>query len=181
MKGVDRFPSELRHLNLTLYDHKKCQKIFKRLTENQICAFTSEGQGACKVPASNSDFYFFILSDYIVLMNFPMKDHLTSVLILQGDSGSALVYNEEVYGLTSYLKLPCAKGLPDVYTNVYRLLDWIKEKSNNEIPTEINSATESDEINTTELSINTTEIFEDATETTSISTDSTSISTQMFQ
>lgn len=100
--------------------------------------------------------------------------------LVQGDSGSALVYDGEVYGLTSYLKLPCAKGVPDVYTNVYKLLDWVREKSNNEIPMGISSGTESDEVTTTELDMSTTEMVEKETETTSIPTDSTEI-TQMFE
>ncbi|XP_011505643.1 PREDICTED: chymotrypsin-2-like [Ceratosolen solmsi marchali] len=41
-----------------------------------------------------------------------------------GDSGSPLVVNQEVVGITSLLR-PCATGVPDVFTNVYKYLNFI--------------------------------------------------------
>ncbi|XP_022129222.2 chymotrypsin-2-like [Pieris rapae] len=42
----------------------------------------------------------------------------------QGDSGSPLVYNGTVDGIASF-NVPCAKGVPDGFTRVYKYLDWI--------------------------------------------------------
>ncbi|XP_047526194.1 chymotrypsin-2-like [Pieris napi] len=45
----------------------------------------------------------------------------------QGDSGGALIENGEAVGVASY-NLPCAYGVPDVFTRVYEYLDWIKAR-----------------------------------------------------
>ncbi|XP_043276807.1 chymotrypsin-2-like isoform X2 [Venturia canescens] len=42
----------------------------------------------------------------------------------QGDSGGPFVVNNQLVGIVSF-NVPCAKGLPDVYTSVYHFLDWI--------------------------------------------------------
>ncbi|XP_011504811.1 PREDICTED: chymotrypsin-1-like [Ceratosolen solmsi marchali] len=41
-----------------------------------------------------------------------------------GDSGGPLIINREVVGISSF-NLPCARGLPDIYTDVYNYLDFI--------------------------------------------------------
>ncbi|XP_076627562.1 chymotrypsin-1-like [Colletes latitarsis] len=43
-----------------------------------------------------------------------------------GDSGSPLVYNNQVVGVVSR-GVPCARGEPDVFTDVYDTLDFIRE------------------------------------------------------
>ncbi|KAL2718151.1 chymotrypsin-2-like [Vespula squamosa] len=43
-----------------------------------------------------------------------------------GDSGSPLAYNNHVIGVVSG-GIPCAQGMPDIFTNVYSFLDFIKE------------------------------------------------------
>ena len=43
----------------------------------------------------------------------------------QGDSGGPLTANNEVVGIASWV-VPCGKGYPDVYTNVYAYRSWIK-------------------------------------------------------
>jgi hypothetical protein len=40
------------------------------------------------------------------------------IFLLQGDNGSALVYGNVVYGVAA-ISLPCAAGVPDLFTNVY--------------------------------------------------------------
>lgn len=49
MTGKNRYPSELYYLNSTLYDHDRCKRLFKKVTDNQICAFKTQGQGVCRV------------------------------------------------------------------------------------------------------------------------------------
>ncbi|XP_011693610.1 PREDICTED: chymotrypsin-1-like [Wasmannia auropunctata] len=44
----------------------------------------------------------------------------------QGDSGGPLVVDNELVGIVSWV-LPCALGISDVYTNVYKYLDFVKE------------------------------------------------------
>ncbi|KAK2588764.1 hypothetical protein KPH14_001644 [Odynerus spinipes] len=44
----------------------------------------------------------------------------------KGDSGSPLTYNGQLVGIFSWTK-PCAVGSPDVYTRVYRFMDFIKD------------------------------------------------------
>ncbi|XP_032671102.1 transmembrane protease serine 9-like [Odontomachus brunneus] len=44
----------------------------------------------------------------------------------QGDSGGPLMVNGELCGIVSWV-LPCARGVSDVFTHVYRYLDFIKE------------------------------------------------------
>ncbi|XP_012536761.1 chymotrypsin-1 [Monomorium pharaonis] len=44
----------------------------------------------------------------------------------QGDSGGPLVVDNELVGVVSWV-LPCALGISDVYTNVYKYLDFIKQ------------------------------------------------------
>ncbi|XP_011160398.1 chymotrypsin-1-like [Solenopsis invicta] len=44
----------------------------------------------------------------------------------QGDSGGPLVVDNELVGVVSWV-FPCALGISDVYTNVYKYLDFIKE------------------------------------------------------
>ncbi|XP_015117639.1 chymotrypsin-2 isoform X1 [Diachasma alloeum] len=46
-----------------------------------------------------------------------------------GDSGSPLVYNNEVVGIVSFA-ISCGIGYPDTYTRVHKYLDFIKENSN---------------------------------------------------
>lgn len=41
-----------------------------------------------------------------------------------GDSGGPLVFNGYQIGIVSW-GIPCAKGKPDVFTNVYAFKDWI--------------------------------------------------------
>ncbi|XP_011504866.1 PREDICTED: chymotrypsin-2-like [Ceratosolen solmsi marchali] len=41
-----------------------------------------------------------------------------------GDSGSGLIYKEEIVGVASFV-IPCATGVPDIYTRVYSYLDFI--------------------------------------------------------
>ncbi|XP_043256115.1 chymotrypsin-1-like [Colletes gigas] len=47
--------------------------------------------------------------------------------VCSGDSGSPLVYNGHVVGVTSR-GIPCAKGFPDIFTSVYDNLDFIRTK-----------------------------------------------------
>ncbi|XP_032671244.1 chymotrypsin-1-like [Odontomachus brunneus] len=44
----------------------------------------------------------------------------------KGDSGGPLICNGQLVGVTSWV-VPCALGVPDVYTAVYPYLSWIKE------------------------------------------------------
>lgn len=45
-----------------------------------------------------------------------------------GDSGGPLVgHNNTLIGIVSW-SIGCADGFPNVYTNVYRQLDWINEQ-----------------------------------------------------
>lgn len=44
----------------------------------------------------------------------------------KGDSGSPLTYNDHLVGIFSWTR-PCAIGSPDVYTRVYRFMDFIKD------------------------------------------------------
>ncbi|XP_067207574.1 chymotrypsin-2-like [Linepithema humile] len=44
----------------------------------------------------------------------------------QGDSGGPLVIDNEVCGVVSWV-LPCALGISDVYTNVYKYRDFVTE------------------------------------------------------
>ncbi|XP_043283967.1 chymotrypsin-2-like [Venturia canescens] len=48
--------------------------------------------------------------------------------VCMGDSGGPLALGNVLIGVVSY-GLPCARGYPDVYTNVYSHVDWIKEKA----------------------------------------------------
>ncbi|XP_078052169.1 chymotrypsin-2-like [Augochlora pura] len=43
-----------------------------------------------------------------------------------GDSGDPLVYNNEIAGVASR-GVPCARGVPDIFTSIYDSLDFIKE------------------------------------------------------
>ncbi|XP_015180800.1 PREDICTED: chymotrypsin-2-like isoform X2 [Polistes dominula] len=43
----------------------------------------------------------------------------------KGDSGSPLIYNNQIIGIFSWTK-PCAVGSPDVYTRVYQFIDFIR-------------------------------------------------------
>ncbi|XP_014474150.1 PREDICTED: coagulation factor IX-like [Dinoponera quadriceps] len=45
--------------------------------------------------------------------------------VCQGDSGGPLIINGELCGVTSWVA-PCALGIPDVFTNVFYYLDFIK-------------------------------------------------------
>ena len=55
-----------------------------------------------------------------------LDEHIT-IYWFKGDSGSPLVVNNTLIGIVSRVYKPCASGKPDVYTNVYFYLDWIKE------------------------------------------------------
>ncbi|XP_055923637.1 chymotrypsin-2-like [Eupeodes corollae] len=46
--------------------------------------------------------------------------------ICKGDSGGPLVVDNTVVGISSW-NVPCATGVPDVFTNVYNYLDFINE------------------------------------------------------
>ncbi|XP_026462245.1 chymotrypsin-1-like [Ctenocephalides felis] len=47
-----------------------------------------------------------------------------------GDSGGPLVVNGELHGVVSW-GIPCAVGLPDVFTRVSHYADWIRETMEN--------------------------------------------------
>ncbi|XP_022123055.2 chymotrypsin-1 [Pieris rapae] len=46
----------------------------------------------------------------------------------QGDSGGSLVCNGTSTGIVSF-NWPCARNLPDVYTNTYKYISWIKDNT----------------------------------------------------
>ncbi|XP_014236008.1 chymotrypsin-2-like [Trichogramma pretiosum] len=46
-----------------------------------------------------------------------------------GDSGGGLFKDDEIIGVTSWV-VPCALGLPDVFGDVFRFVDWIKRVMN---------------------------------------------------
>ncbi|XP_014474148.1 PREDICTED: trypsin-2-like [Dinoponera quadriceps] len=46
--------------------------------------------------------------------------------VCSGDSGGPLVINGELCGVTSWV-IPCARNIPDVFTNIYYYLDFITE------------------------------------------------------
>lgn len=43
----------LQELNLTLFEHEKCETDFPRLTENQLCSMAANGTGLCNVMENN--------------------------------------------------------------------------------------------------------------------------------
>lgn len=45
--------------------------------------------------------------------------------VCYGDSGSALLINNEVVGVASRVILPCARGSPDVFIRVSEYANWI--------------------------------------------------------
>ncbi|XP_043283176.1 transmembrane protease serine 9-like [Venturia canescens] len=47
-----------------------------------------------------------------------------------GDSGGPLVAGDSQVGIVSFGR-PCAKGYPDVYTRVYKFVDWIEQTMEN--------------------------------------------------
>ncbi|KAL7286776.1 hypothetical protein TKK_0018921 [Trichogramma kaykai] len=49
--------------------------------------------------------------------------------VCSGDSGGPLVVDGQVFGITSWV-VPCARGVPDVYTKVYSFVDWIRNVVN---------------------------------------------------
>lgn len=51
-------------------------------------------------------------------------------LKFQGDSGGGLVRNNTVIGIFACTPIyGCATGLPDIFTNVYPFVDWIRQKT----------------------------------------------------
>lgn len=46
-----------------------------------------------------------------------------------GDMGSPLVSNNKLVGVATWA-FGCSVGMPDVYTNVYRNVNWIKSEMN---------------------------------------------------
>ncbi|XP_071626254.1 chymotrypsin-2-like [Temnothorax longispinosus] len=69
------------------------------------------------------------------LMNIHKDEFCTLITygtgLCNGDSGSGLIRNSDrtIIGLVSGGR-PCARGYPDVYTNVYSYLSWIEGKMN---------------------------------------------------
>ncbi|KAF5298018.1 hypothetical protein FQR65_LT09829 [Abscondita terminalis] len=65
-----------------------------------------------------------------MLSGFPLTStHLCTIQnkgkgACQGDSGGPLVYNEAQVGIVSW-GIPCAVGLPDIFTSVSSYLNWI--------------------------------------------------------
>lgn len=50
--------------------------------------------------------------------------------VCYGDSGSPLVANKQIIGLTAWIRAPnCARGFPDGYTRVSVFVDWIRKVS----------------------------------------------------
>ncbi|XP_043276811.1 trypsin-6-like isoform X2 [Venturia canescens] len=48
--------------------------------------------------------------------------------LCKGDSGGPLVQDGKLVGIASW-NIPCGLGFPDVYTNVYRYVDFIRKKT----------------------------------------------------
>lgn len=65
-----------------------------------------------------------VLAKRSLRLNRNYLNHLC-IFQIQGDSGGPLVCNGEQYGIVSW-SIPCAVGVPDVYTNVYYYLDFIE-------------------------------------------------------
>ncbi|XP_066587729.1 chymotrypsin-2-like [Prorops nasuta] len=87
------------------------------------------------------------LSKYMLKLEIPIMDYITcqtyqknytilpshicgfakeGVGSCKGDSGNPLVHNKKLVGIFSWT-FPCAMGYPDVYSNVYYFLDFIKK------------------------------------------------------
>lgn len=47
--------------------------------------------------------------------------------VCHGDLGSPMVANNTLIGIVSW-NVECARGYPDVYTNVYQCLDFIQSQ-----------------------------------------------------
>ncbi|XP_071567330.1 chymotrypsin-2-like [Temnothorax nylanderi] len=49
--------------------------------------------------------------------------------VCNGDSGGALTYEDKLVGIVSF-GVPCAEGVPDVFTKVYYYRDWVNKYIN---------------------------------------------------
>ncbi|CAK1550631.1 unnamed protein product [Leptosia nina] len=93
----NRVPDTLQKATLTVISHKQCKDFYSKR--------------AAKEPIVDTQLCTYVSGD---------------VGICQGDSGGPLVYEDEVVGITSF-NVPCARGAPDVFANVFSYSRWIKK------------------------------------------------------
>lgn len=130
--GSDSSPM-LKWVEVKVLDKKNCFNKYTPTNPKHICTLEKIGKGACQV----SVLPYLILdapeNDRVRLSSFlenkkgtVNESLIKNVPFFQGDSGGPLVVNGELCGVVSWV-VPCAMGKPDVFTNVYYYLDFIKE------------------------------------------------------
>lgn len=50
--------------------------------------------------------------------------------ICDGDNGSPLVVGRELVGVVSFGGVPCANGVPEIFTRVFSHISWVQQNSN---------------------------------------------------
>lgn len=118
-----KITEKLKKVTLHTLSHHDCQLLASQneISAHQICTYGALGMGVCVVSSA----WFSDLERqqfHQLIQLFPVCSP-----IFQGDSGGPLAHNNTLIGIISY-GAPCALGVPDIHTNVFHYLDWIKEK-----------------------------------------------------
>lgn len=101
----------------------ECQRLMKDrgvdeyVRDSNVCTLNPVDRGTCMGDSGTFKIFFFLslFSEF--------EDYFWSHLV-----GGPLITNEGVLvGIVSW-GVPCALGYPDIYTGVYKYLDWIQSE-----------------------------------------------------
>lgn len=141
-------PPYLLKMNAALVSNEVCDKGYKiKILPSQVCALNKVGIGICKVNIFTAISFIicFLIgysfdNRYKVLAYGTVKKFRLYILserklikkfvFFKGDSGGPLVCKGEQYGISSFV-MPCARGIPDVFTKVYHYREFIKQEMDN--------------------------------------------------
>lgn len=97
-------PNTLQYREAITISYEECMAEFMKLKETRLADWKES------IEAINTDSL--------------CTSNRKGVGLLQGDSGSPLVFENTLIGVVSW-SVGCAEGLPDIYTNVYSYTHWI--------------------------------------------------------
>lgn len=103
--------TKLQKIDLLSVSDADCATVYSgRVDKRNLCTLGIPGRGACQVIF---EFYHFLKRLFF--------------FYFKGDSGGPLVREGTQVGVVSW-GIACARGMPDVFTDVFSFRDWIERK-----------------------------------------------------
>lgn len=118
-------PNMLQKINLNSISFETCKTKYRKLgmdlLAGNLCTFTKIGEGAC--------FVSFLLNPIEYWSKFIVNNDKIEYDRLQGDSGGPLTFDGKLVGVV-HGGIPCARGYPDIFTEIAYYDRWIRDTIN---------------------------------------------------